>query len=647
MSKTPSFNAPLAGQVRRNAPSRYLFFSLFALMPALAEAASYYAAPAGSGTTCSNSNPCQLDAGLDKARPGDELVLKDGVYNASIKTRATRVTIRAENTHKAILRSTTSKLLASIEHDGTVVRGIRFDGKPTINAGKGGLMRVGVITLPYVVRNVIIEGNIFENSHAAGIGVQHADSIIIRHNVIQETGFSGPGEALYLGDSSGGPLVKNVEIYGNVLRRFTSNGIDFKPNTQNVGAHHNIFEEQHYKDNPFKKGLEGTIVTRSDGAHRIHDNIFRNIIDAGPSPLHMAARGGHKAYKNVLYNITSSHTISTREPGSGSVLSELTGNTFCNMKSYSINNPNGMKISNNPGLPGGAPQSACNAEEQRIMNEMKSLPGAGSPLPSPSPTPLPTPPQDTVAPTVSLTAPASGASLSGTGNVTATASDNVGVAGVQFKVDGKNIGAEDTASPYSVSLDTRTLTNGSHTLTATARDAAGNTATAAGRSISVTNGSSGGGGGTTPPMPPSNSIFAVNAGGGAYTARDGTKYRADAKFSGGRVYTKSAAIANTTDDPLYRSERYGNFSYAIPLANGNYKVTLKLAEIYWSAKGKRQFDVKAEGKVVVSNLDLVARAGANTAYDVTVPVSVQDGTLNLQFLTDINNAKVSAILVAK
>ena len=64
---------------------------------------------------------------------------------------------------------------------------------------------------------------------------------------------------------------------------------------------------------------------------------------------------------------------------------------------------------------------------------------------------------DTTAPTVSLTAPANGATVSGTVTLTATASDNVGVAGVQFLVDGNPLGAEDTTSPYSVSWNTTTV----------------------------------------------------------------------------------------------------------------------------------------------------------------------------------------------
>src|SRR5262249_10685357 len=92
-------------------------------------------------------------------------------------------------------------------------------------------------------------------------------------------------------------------------------------------------------------------------------------------------------------------------------------------------------------------------------------------------------PLDAAAPAVALTAPAPGSTATGTVTVSATASDNVRVAGVQFKLDGANLGAEDTAAPYSVSWNTLTAANGPHTLTAVARDPPRNpaTATAGGR----------------------------------------------------------------------------------------------------------------------------------------------------------------------
>src|SRR2546425_3204782 len=94
---------------------------------------------------------------------------------------------------------------------------------------------------------------------------------------------------------------------------------------------------------------------------------------------------------------------------------------------------------------------------------------------------------DVAPPTVSITAPAAGATVLGTMTVSASASDNVGVAGVQFKMDGVNLGAEVTLAPYSVSWNTTLATSGTHSLTAVARDAAGNTATSAAVSMTVDN----------------------------------------------------------------------------------------------------------------------------------------------------------------
>jgi hypothetical protein len=94
---------------------------------------------------------------------------------------------------------------------------------------------------------------------------------------------------------------------------------------------------------------------------------------------------------------------------------------------------------------------------------------------------------DKTAPLVSVSSPAAGATVRATIALGATATDNVGVVGVQFRLDGVNVGAEDTSSPYGLSWDTATASDGAHTLTAVARDAAGNTATSAGVAVVVDN----------------------------------------------------------------------------------------------------------------------------------------------------------------
>lgn len=104
---------------------------------------------------------------------------------------------------------------------------------------------------------------------------------------------------------------------------------------------------------------------------------------------------------------------------------------------------------------------------------------------------------DTTPPSTSITAPAGGATLSGTVSVTASATDNVGVTNVEFYVDGV-LKSSDATSPYSWSWDTTTATNATHTLTSKAYDAAGNSATSTGVSVTVNN--------TAPPPPTGTNI---------------------------------------------------------------------------------------------------------------------------------------------
>jgi Concanavalin A-like lectin/glucanases superfamily/Domain of unknown function (DUF1929)/IPT/TIG domain/Bacterial Ig domain len=96
---------------------------------------------------------------------------------------------------------------------------------------------------------------------------------------------------------------------------------------------------------------------------------------------------------------------------------------------------------------------------------------------------------DTTAPSVSMTGPVAGSQLSGIAAITASASDNVAMAGVQFLLDGANLGAEvlGAGPTYTFNLNTTTAANGPHTLSARARDGAGNIALATGVGVTVSN----------------------------------------------------------------------------------------------------------------------------------------------------------------
>ena len=94
---------------------------------------------------------------------------------------------------------------------------------------------------------------------------------------------------------------------------------------------------------------------------------------------------------------------------------------------------------------------------------------------------------DSTPPTVSVTAPAAGSQVRDTTNLTANASDNVGVVGVQFFVNGVATGAADRTPPYSTTWDTNLVANGPYTITASASDAFGNSTLSTPVSVTVGN----------------------------------------------------------------------------------------------------------------------------------------------------------------
>lgn len=131
--------------------------------------------------------------------------------------------------------------------------------------------------------------------------------------------------------------------------------------------------------------------------------------------------------------------------------------------------------------------------------------GAGQPLPPSAPPPT----LDTASPSVSLSSPSTGGTVSGVSvSISATASDNVGVSSVQFMLDGQNLGSPDTAAPYSIVWNTTQVGNGTHTLAAVARDAAGNQTTASSVTVTVSNQAT-----STPPLSSGSSVLLVDFGG--------------------------------------------------------------------------------------------------------------------------------------
>src|SRR5918993_126356 len=174
---------------------------------------------------------------------------------------------------------------------------------------------------------------------------------------------------------------------------------------------------------------------------------------------------------------------------------------------------------------------------------------------------------------------------------------------------------------------------------------------------------------STPSAPPPASVTqpnglvtAVNVGGGQVTASNGIVFQADAGpttgAGGSQVFATMADISGTTDDALYRDERWtpgGSYTYEIAVANGTYQVDLLMAEIYSGiyAPGQRVFDMSLEGQTLAAlqNIDIHARVGANAAYTITQQVTVSDGSLSIQVGPgssspgNVENAKLNAFAV--
>ena len=182
---------------------------------------------------------------------------------------------------------------------------------------------------------------------------------------------------------------------------------------------------------------------------------------------------------------------------------------------------------------------------------------------------------DTTPPSVSITAPSAGASVSGTVTVTASASDNGTVAGVQFRLNGTNLGAEDTAAPFSVSWDTFSSPNGPYTLSAVARDGAGNTTTSANINVTVQNTVSAGIAGAWGFDEGSGSTTADQSGRGNNGTLANTAWTTAGRYNGALTFNGTSSIVNVPDSSsLDLTTAMTLEAWVRPTALGNWRTVL-------------------------------------------------------------------------
>ncbi len=113
-------------------------------------------------------------------------------------------------------------------------------------------------------------------------------------------------------------------------------------------------------------------------------------------------------------------------------------------------------------------------------------------------------------------------------------------------------------------------------------------------------------------------------------------------------YSSGLQISGTTEDSVYQSEHFGMAAYKIRVPDGKYNVKLMFAENYFTAVGKRVFDVYVQGIRVLHNLDIYNQVGKNKAYEYSVSdVTALDGMIEIFFSAATDNALINGIVITK
>ena len=132
-----------------------------------------------------------------------------------------------------------------------------------------------------------------------------------------------------------------------------------------------------------------------------------------------------------------------------------------------------------------------------------------------------------------------------------------------------------------------------------------------------------------------------------YTDSNGNVWLPDQGFVDGDVIDRGSdtQIANTQDQAIYRTERYGMSSFSYKLPNGKYIVKLHFAETYEdiTGPGQRVFSFNVAGHEFKDFDVWVKAGGAKRAYIETVNVDITGGKLDITFTTNVQSPEINGI----
>ncbi len=482
------------------------FLAAVSLLPAgHAFAATYYVTPTGNDTNAgSSASPWRtLQKAANTVSPGDIVNVADGTYAGMHLTRSgtagSPITFKAQGSNALVnARNATTS-------DNINVEGASY---------------------------VVIDGFVVEDAPRAGIRVVEATGVVVKNNRVGRSDHTGiltgwtPGiqiidnicygsvaqHGIYVANSRVSPddvVVRGNESYGNGQNGIQLNGDCWEGGDGIISGA--VIEDNFIHDNNWKGfsliSVQGSLIRNnvicdnglSAGAGGIHlvdqpdcnkpsdSNVVVNNTISEPRIAGIRINLGSAAnvlFNNIVVAKSSDYTIVDETGGnwidtSSNLLRTSSTGFFLNAGSHDFHLADaspaiGAGRATYQSAPAPTVDRDGNTRPQGGTYEAGAYEKSGS-----------APPADTTPPNVSVTSPSG--TVSGVITMTATASDNTGVAGVQFLVDGIARGSEDVQSPYQSSLDTALLSNGPHSATAVARDAAGNTRTSTAASFTVSN----------------------------------------------------------------------------------------------------------------------------------------------------------------
>jgi hypothetical protein len=417
------------------------------------------------------------------ATAGTTIILKAGVYTdynsgwgihlGKSGTASAPITIKSEVPGGAVIDGQN----ASDRNVGFYIDGSYniLDGLEIKNGPKGGISN-------WAQNNQILNCNIHNNGNPASSSTQGMDGVysdettsgtIYRANFVHHNGRAGStlDHGLYL-------CGKNELVINNVLLANTGNGIQLAGYTTvaNMKIYNNVMA---------LNGANGIVLWQALSGIDIKNNIFYQNGHSGIGSWDAHGSGiniDHNiSYGNAYghFNFTDGGSDYSYNLGSTAYsdpqLANTSSSTFdAHLKSSSPGVQSGLNLySTFTTDMAGVPRQSSGSWDSGVYKFGSTTAG------------------DTTSPTVSMTAPANGATVSGTVTLTCNAADNVGVSSVQFQIDGANVGSALTSAPFSFALNTASYVNGSHTLKAIARDAAGNQTTSTAITVTISNGSAG------------------------------------------------------------------------------------------------------------------------------------------------------------